>query len=124
MRVDKWLWAARFFKTRSLAAAAVAGGKVHLNGHRVKAGKSVDAGDLLNITRGDYCYEVSVLAVNAQRRPASEASLLYEETASSRQAREKLIEMQRLAASGCRVVKHKPNKREREHIMRFKRKLE
>ena len=123
IRLDKWLWATRFFKTRRLAAEAVAGGKVHLNGHRVKPGRSMNTGDSLSIRRGDYFYEISVLAVNSQRRPASEACLLYEETESSKQARQKQAEMQRLVSSSYQSVKRKPNKRERDRIIRFKRKL-
>ena len=123
MRVDKWLWAARFFKTRRLAAEAVTGGKVHLNGQRVKPGRSVTVGDPLSIRRGDYSYEISVLAINPQRRPASEACLLYEETESSKEIRQQQAEIQGLASSGYQSVKRKPNKRERDHIMQFKRKL-
>lgn len=122
IRLDKWLWAARFFKTRPLATQAVAGGKVRLNGHRVKPGKTLRPGDLLSIQQGVYTFKVSVLGINEKRRPASEARLLYEESESSRAAREKLSEMQRLAAMGSLTSRGKPSKHERGKIVRFKRK--
>lgn len=124
IRLDKWLWAARFFKTRALAADAVAGGKVHLNDNRVKPGREVKAGDNLTIHRDGYTYEVTVLGINKQRRPASEARLLYEESEASIAARQELAEAQRLAASSRFAPDHKPNKRERRHIVRFTRKHE
>jgi ribosome-associated heat shock protein Hsp15 len=124
VRLDKWLWAARFFKTRSLAAQAVSGGKAHLNGQRVKPGRSLKAGDMLNISRGNYTFEINVLDISSRRKPAREACLLYEETESSKQVREALEEMLRLASNGYRVDKRKPNKRERDHIIRFKRKFD
>ncbi len=122
IRLDKWLWAARFFKTRPLATEAVSGGKVHLNGHRVKAGKAVNIGDRLKIQQGAYSYDVSVLGVNDKRRPAREACLLYEESESSITARGELAEMHRLAAVGSRSPGRKPTKNERGKIIRFKRK--
>ena len=122
IRLDKWLWAARFFKTRPLATEAVSGGKVHLNGNRVKPGKVVSIGDTLKIQQGAYAYDVSVLGINDKRRPASEARCLYEESESSRAAREKLAEMHRLAAVGSRSPGRKPTKNERGKIIRFKRK--
>ena len=90
IRLDRWLWAARFFKTRSLAAEAVSGGKVHLNGARVKAAKPVRVGDTLSIRQGSYERTVIVLGLSAQRRPAREAALLYEETEASRAERVRL----------------------------------
>lgn len=122
IRLDKWLWTARFFKTRRLATEAVGGGKVHLNSHRVKAGKTVRIGDLLSIQLGAYTFEVKVLGVNEKRRPASEARLLFEESESSRVARNKLAELLRLAAMGTTSPRRKPNKHERGKIVRFKRK--
>lgn len=121
IRLDKWLWAARFFKTRALATEAVSGGKVHLNGHRVKPGRLVQAGDDMRIQQGIYTYEVIVLAINKQRRPASEARLLYTESVASIEAREKTAEMQRLTAQGRQMPEHRPNKHERGQIIRFKR---
>lgn len=122
IRLDKWLWAARFFKTRPLATEAVNGGKVHLNGHRVKPGKLVHVGDLLDIQQGVYSFEVSVLGINQKRRPAREARSLYEESESSIAARQKLAEMHRLAAIGTQSPGRKPTKHERGKIVRFKRK--
>ena len=124
IRLDKWLWAARFFKTRALATEAVSGGKVHLNDSRVKPGREVKVGDSLTIQRGGYTFEITVLGVNKQRRPAKEAQLLYEESEDSIAAREEQAENQRLANSGQSFSDHRPNKRERRHIVRFKRKNE
>lgn len=121
LRLDKWLWAARFFKTRALASDAVSGGKVHLNAHRVKPGKVVQPGDSLSIQLGVYTYEVTVLAIHKQRRPASEARLLYEESAPSVRKRELIAEQLSLAAQGRQLPDHKPNKHERGQIIRFKR---
>ena len=122
IRLDKWLWAARFFKTRPLATEAVSGGKVHLNGNRVKPGRVVSIGDTLKVQQGAYAYDVSVLGINDKRRPAREARLLYEESESSVAAREKLAEMQRLASMGSQSSDRKPGKHDRGKIIRFKRK--
>ncbi len=89
VRLDKWLWAARLFKTRSLAAEAAAGGKVHLNGARVKPAKAVRPGDELRVRRGEHEIVVIVRALALQRRPAPEAAALYEETDESKAARER-----------------------------------
>ena len=90
IRIDKWLWAARFFKTRSLAAAAVAGGKVKVNGERVKAAKAIRIDDELSIHVGPYEYGVRVLGLSGRRGPVPEAALLYAESVQSKAAREKL----------------------------------
>ena len=124
IRLDKWLWATRFFKTRSLAAEAVTGGKVHLNGNRVKPGREVKLGDSLTIHRGGYDFEVTVRGINKQRRPAKEAQLLYEESEDSITKREEQAENQRLAASVRHAPERRPNKRERRHIVKFTRKHE
>ena len=124
IRLDKWLWAARFFKTRALATEAVSGGKVHLNDNRVKPGREVKVGDQLTIQRGGYAFEIVVLAINKQRRPAKEAQLLFEESEDSIKAREEQAENQRLANSGQSFSDHRPNKRERRHIVKFTRKHE
>ncbi len=96
LRIDRWLWAARFFKTRSTAAAAVSGGKVHLNGQRAKPAKGVRPGDRLQIRRGDVRWEVTVLTAAAARRgPAAEARTLYEERPESVERREREREERR-----------------------------
>jgi ribosome-associated heat shock protein Hsp15 len=120
-RIDKWLWAARFFKTRALAAEAVSGGKVHLNGDRVKSARPVKVGDRLNITRPPYEYELFILSLNQQRRPAREARLMYEETEASIQAREALREMNRAMNAAMPFTEKKPSKKDRRQIVRFKR---
>jgi ribosome-associated heat shock protein Hsp15 len=121
IRLDKWLWTARFFKTRPLATEAVNGGKVHLNGNRVKAGRMVHVGDVLQIQRGPSMYEVVVKGMNKQRRPASEMDQLYEETEQSVQSRQQLAELRKMAAGTRAAPASKPNKHQRKHIVRFKR---
>ena len=121
IRLDKWLWTARFYKTRPLATEAVSGGKVHLNGNRVKPGRPVHIGDVLQIQRGPSLYEVVVKGMNQQRRPASEMGLLYEETEQGRQAREQQAELRKLAAGTRAAPARRPDKHQRKHIVRFKR---
>ena len=114
LRIDRWLWAARFFKTRSSAAAAVSGGKVHLNGQRTKPAKAVRAGDRLDVRRGDNRWEVTVLATAARRGPASEARTLYEERPESveRRVREREERRERRLAVGP----GRPTKRDRRRL--------
>lgn len=121
IRLDKWLWAARFFKTRPLATEAVNGGRVHLNGHRVKPGRPVHIGDNLRIQRGGLSYEIIVKGINRHRRPASEMDQLYEETQDSIRNREQSIELRKLAAGARQAPARRPNKHQRKHIVRFKR---
>ncbi|HED17558.1 MAG TPA: RNA-binding protein [Gammaproteobacteria bacterium] len=121
-RLDKWLWAARFFKTRSLASEAVQGGKVHLNGHRVKPATTVHIGDQLSITRGQVEIELSILGLCKQRRPANEAVLLYEESADSAERRQQQATERRLLAGSDPSPNRRPNKKDRRHIIRFQRK--
>ncbi len=119
-RIDKWLWSSRFFKTRPLASDAVNGGKVHLNGHRVKAGRTVKIDDVLTIQKDGFIYEVSIRGINKTRRPAKEASLTYEESESSRKKREQEQQIKKLASATRPVPKRKPGKREREQLRNFK----
>ena len=120
MRLDKWLWAARFFKTRSLATQAVNGGKVHLNGARVKPSRLLRPGDELTIQRGTERYEIEVLGLEAQRRPAAAAQKLYVESEASRQARESLQEERRLQRQAEPVPARRPDKRQRRLIRHFR----
>lgn len=122
VRIDKWLWAARFFKTRSMAAKAVNGGKVHLNGARVKAARNVQEGDKLVISKGPYEFHIEVLAVSGQRRPAKEARLLYEESEESIREREKQRQLRRMMNAGHTPPTGKPDKRDRRKIKAFIRK--
>ena len=110
-RIDKWLWAARFFKTRSLAAAAVDGGKVKWNGQQVKPARELKSGDELEISAGELRWTVIVRGLNAQRRPAPEARLLYEETAESAARRLQLEEIRRLAPMPGAGLKGRPTKK-------------
>lgn len=120
IRIDKWLWAARFFKTRSLAAEAVAGGKVKVNGERVKAAKAIRGGEELRIHIGPYQHVVRVLSLSARRGPAAEAALLYQESVQSKAAREELAA--RLAAERASFPREhgRPTKRARRDLIRFK----
>lgn len=120
LRLDKWLWAARFFKTRTLATEAVSGGKVHVNGARVKPAHELRIGDQLSITRGPDRYEVSVLGLSDHRGPASVAQALYEETAASREARSHEAEMRKAAALATPMTRGRPDKKTRRLIHRFK----
>lgn len=121
MRLDKWLWAARFYKTRALAAEAVEGGKVHLNGQRTKPGKDVRVGSRLAISRDGLDWVIEVAVLPAQRRPASEARTFYTEAEDSRRQREAQSEALRLARLATPLqTESKPNKRDRRLIHRFK----
>lgn len=122
LRIDKWLWAARFFKTRALASEAVGGGKVHVNGQRVKPARVLQVGDTLDVRRGQDTQELVVLVISHRRGPAGEAQLLYEETDESRDKRMEHAMQRRLIALSHPVSRHKPNKRDRRHIIRFIRK--
>ena len=119
LRIDKWLWAARFFKTRALAADAVEGGKVRINELRVKPAKSVNIGDQLTIRQGHFEYKVTVLGLSGRRGPASVAVQLYRESGESRAAREALAMQLKAEAIGFDEHKGRPTKRDRRHIIKF-----
>lgn len=120
VRLDKWLWAARFYKTRSLAAEAIAGGKVQVNGERVKRAKSVQAGDEIRIRLGPYEHQVVVRALSERRGPATEAAMLYEEKPESRSAREAMaIQLKTLHAAFV-PERGRPTKKDRREIEKLK----
>jgi ribosome-associated heat shock protein Hsp15 len=119
VRLDKWLWAARFFKTRRLAKEAIDGGKVHCAGQRVKAAKEIAVGEMLAIRQGLDEKEVLVTMLSDQRRGAPEAALLYEETAASKALREKRAADHKAGIGGFAPSDHKPSKKERRQIHKF-----
>jgi ribosome-associated heat shock protein Hsp15 len=119
-RVDKWLWAARFYKTRSLAAEAVAGGKVQVNGERVKRAKPLQVGDEIRIRQGPYEHLVVVRALSNQRGPAVRAMELYEETPESRAAREALAVQLKSLHAAFLPERGRPTKKDRREINRLK----
>jgi ribosome-associated heat shock protein Hsp15 len=120
-RLDKWLWYARFYKTRSLATAAIAGGKVHLNGERVKPAHRVRAGDRINVSLAGIVAEFDVLGLPARRGPAREAAAHYAETPASAERRVRLREQQRLAEQSRPRPEGRPDKRDRRRLMRLQR---
>ncbi len=121
IRLDKWLWAARFFKTRSLASDAIGGGKISVNGERAKPAKPVKLGDEIRVQLGQFQHVVVVRALSDRRGPASVAQTLYEETAESRAARERLAEQLRMAPPALVYEeKGRPTKRDRREISRFR----
>ena len=121
LRIDKWLWAARFFKTRSMAADAVTKHRVEVDGQRIKPSRTISPGCTVRIEKGPYEFEITVLALNDERRPASEAQALYEESAAS-------VERRRALAARLRADREarlglagdgRPNKKQRRQIIRF-----
>ena len=120
-RLDKWLWAARFYKTRSLAVEAVNGGKVHLNGQRCKPSRTIKMEDEISITKPPYEHKITVLGLSKQRRPAVEAQLLYVESAESIEKRAQLHAQIKLQPLGFRTERGRPNKHDRKHIIKFTR---
>ncbi len=120
LRLDKWLWAARFFKTRSLAKQAIEGGKVQLDGQRVKVSKEISVGDELHIRQGWDDKQVTVLALSDQRRGAPEARLLYEESAESIRRREETAAARKAAGGMLHRPETRPTKKQRRQIHRFK----
>ncbi len=118
-RIDKWLWVARFFKTRSLAAIAVDGGRVKWNGQQAKPARELKPGDELDIVAGELRWTVVVRGLNSQRRPAPEARLLYEETTESQARRQRQEEIRKLAPMPGANLKGRPTKKAGRQIRGF-----
>ena len=118
-RLDKWLWCARLFKSRSLATVAVNGGKVHVNGRRAKPAHALKPGDQLDITRGHEALEIIVLGFSVRRGPAADARALYTETDASRAARETRTQLRRQWALTNPAPPKRPDKKSRRQIIRF-----
>ncbi|WP_025732550.1 RNA-binding S4 domain-containing protein [Carnimonas nigrificans] len=121
VRLDKWLWAARFFKTRALAKKAIEGGKVHYNGERTRTSKQVEVGALLRVPQGFNTLEVEVRELSDQRRGALEAQMLYAETDVSRERRERETQLRRDAGKVMQAPPKRPDKKARRDIQRFQR---
>ncbi len=119
MRIDKWLWAARFYKTRSLAAQAIAAGHVKMDGHTVKAARELRCADRIEIAIGDVVWSIVVFGLNEQRRPASEAQQLYEESAESSARRAAAREARQLAPVPGSELRGRPTKKARRQIRGF-----
>ncbi len=119
-RLDKWLWASRFYKTRHLAAEAINGGHVHHNGHRVKPSRIIQIADTLTIHKTPFTFEIIVEGLSVRRGPAKEAQLLYTELEESIKKREILSEQQKLNAAQFPHAERRPDKRDRRRIIRFK----
>jgi ribosome-associated heat shock protein Hsp15 len=120
IRLDKWLWAARFYKTRAIAKAAIEGGKVHYDGQRCKVSKTVDLNAKITLRQGFEEKIVEIKALSDQRRGAPEAQALYEETAASIKARMDESERRRIMKHATAAPDHRPNKKERRQIHQFK----
>ncbi|WP_041521813.1 RNA-binding S4 domain-containing protein [Gilvimarinus agarilyticus] len=124
VRVDKWLWAARFFKTRSLAKTAIEGGKIQLDGQRIKPSRELEVGMVLTIRQGWDDKTVEVLALSDKRRGAPEAQLLYRETEASIVLREQRAAERKAGLGSFIISDHRPNKKERRQIHRFRRAMD
>ena len=119
VRIDKWLWAARFYKTRTLSADAVEGGKAQLNGERVKPAKMLKAGDTLHIRNGHFAWEITVLALSERRGSATEAAKLYTESERSKHEREDKCALLKLERQSNPYPGGRPTKRARRQIIKF-----
>jgi ribosome-associated heat shock protein Hsp15 len=120
IRLDKWLWAARFAKTRSVARDLVQSGKVTVNGQKVKPAKTITVGDTVKCPRGNDVYEIEIIALSEQRRSAPEAAKLYQETAESQTKREAQAELRKLNALYNPHPDTKPDKKQRRDLLKFK----
>ncbi|HEY2338485.1 MAG TPA: RNA-binding S4 domain-containing protein [Burkholderiales bacterium] len=116
MRLDKWLWAARFFKTRSLAQQAIAAGRVKANDERIKPAFDVKVGELLSVRVGDYEWVVSVRALSERRGPAVQARKMYEESAAGREERERRMDLRRYSGEPASSIKGRPTKKDRRDL--------
>jgi ribosome-associated heat shock protein Hsp15 len=119
VRIDKWLWAARFYKTRGLSADAVEGGKVQVNGERVKPAKVLKVGDTLAIRNGPFAWEITVLALSERRGSAAEAVKLYSESGESRKVREEKIALMKIERKSNPFPGGRPTKKARRQIIKF-----
>ena len=122
IRIDKWLWAARFFKTRSLASEAIKGGKIVINNQKAKPSRNISISDQLKIKKGLFTYEITVKGLSKNRGPASEAIKLYEESEDSVISRQKLAEQLKAESATRPATPGRPSKRDRRNIIRFTRK--
>lgn len=120
LRIDKWLWAARFFKTRSLAQSAIAAGRVKLNGERTKASHELKLADVVVVRSGDYRWTVAVRALSDKRGSAEVARKLYEETPDSRAERERVATLRRFSSEPAASIKGRPTKRDRRRLERVR----
>jgi ribosome-associated heat shock protein Hsp15 len=120
IRLDKWLWAARFYKTRALAAHAIAAGRVDVNGAPAKAARALSIGDRLRVRKPPYAFIIRVVAVSEQRGPAKQAATLYEEDPEGKAARERLAHQLRIAPSPAFDGKGRPTKRDRRELDRLR----
>lgn len=120
VRLDKWLWAARFYKTRSIAREMIDGGKVHYNGQRTKPGKIVELQATVKLRQGSDERTVEIIQITSQRRGAPEAQLLYRETAESISQREKLAQARKMNALTMPHPERRPDKKERRTLLKFK----
>ncbi|EEX50613.1 ribosome-associated heat shock protein Hsp15 [Pasteurella dagmatis] len=120
VRLDKWLWAARFYKTRTIAKEMIDGGKVHYNGQRTKPNKAVEVGGIIKLRQGNEEKEVEVTALSTQRRGAPQAQLLYKETEKSVEQRAKIAIARKINALTMPHPDRRPNKKERRDLLKFK----
>ena len=116
MRLDKWLWAARFFKTRGLAQQAIESGRVTLNAQRVKSSHALKLADAVVVRVGDFQWQVVVKGLSERRGPAAEARKLYDETSESRAERERRLDLRRLSPEPAAGIKGRPTKRDRRRL--------
>jgi ribosome-associated heat shock protein Hsp15 len=116
MRLDKWLWAARFYKTRSLAQQAIAGSRIKVNDERVKPAHDLKVGDSVVVRAGDYEWHLIVKVLSERRGPAVQARLLYDETAESRRERERRMDIRRFSPEPAATIKGRPTKKDRREL--------